>query len=48
MAIGNKGVFIEKRHEKQIEILNRFNEGADKIVVGAGVRSGENQRLLLI
>ncbi len=30
-----------KRHEPQIKILECFNRGAEKIVVGAGVRSGK-------
>lgn len=35
------GIFIEKRHEFQIKILECFNSGAKKIVVDAGVRSGK-------
>mgnify|MGYP001619364806 CR=1 FL=1 len=36
-------VFINKRHEPQIQILDCFNSGAEKIVIEAGTRFGKTE-----
>lgn len=37
------GVFLEKKHEPQVQILNSFNSQAEKIIIEAGTRFGKTQ-----